>query len=143
MDTHGLKGIALGILALLIAGATQADEGPVNTQRIAAISGVHTPHQGFALSATVPSDRMCLDLAQNLSSELGIVVHVICTDPVDGGTTAVAECGYASSREATTVRSFLRSGGVGEKRFLICVPPDPDRFRAERIAPSVAQLRPH
>ena len=142
MNTHELKYIGLGVLALLIAGITHAEEVPSSTQRIAAISGVHTPHQGFALSATVPSDRMCLNLAQNLSSELGIVVHVICTDPNGGGTTVVAECGYASSREATAVRSFLRSGGVGEKRFLLCVPPDPDRFRAERIAPSVSRLRP-
>ena len=37
-------------------------------ERIAAISGVHTPHQGFALSATVPSDRLCLELAPNLEA---------------------------------------------------------------------------
>ncbi len=47
-----------------VAGADSPAE-----QRIAAISGVHTPHQGFALSAAVPSDRLCLELAQNLDVE--------------------------------------------------------------------------
>ncbi len=51
-----------------VAARLEAAEGGA---RIAAISGVHVPHQGFALSATVPSDRTCLELAQNLASELG------------------------------------------------------------------------
>ena len=126
---------------LLAPTALAAD--PDRPGRIAAISGVHTPHQGFALSSRVPSDRMCLELAQNLASELGIVVHVICTDPTNGSTTTVAECGYAASRSSDEVFSFSRSGSRDGERFLLCVPPDPGRYRAVRVPPDVGRLRPH
>ena len=142
MKIESMRTIAAAvILAASMPVVVAASEEAAET-RIAAISGVHTPHQGFALSSVVPSDRMCLELAQNLASELGILVHVICTDPSTGETTAVAECGYADDKDASVVDSFSRSGGLGGSRFLVCVPPDPDRFRAERVAPDVAKLRP-
>ena len=131
----------LGLLTLVGAGAAVASE-PAPVGRIAAISGVHTPHQGFALSSIVPSDEMCLELAQNLASELGIVVHVICTDPSSGQATVVAECGYATSATADEVTSFSRTIGRSGERFLLCAPPDPDRFRATRVPPEVDRLGP-
>ncbi|GEM_PF-6545862 len=129
-------GLTVGLL--ILPGIASADEGST----VAAISGVHTPHQGFALSATVPSDRLCLELAQNLASELGIVVHVVCTNPRNGATTVVAECGYAASRSAERVESYSRGWGGSDERFLICVPPDPGRFAATRVAPEMERLKP-
>lgn len=140
LTTALVSSLALGSAS--IAAAEVAATAGQDEVRIAAISGVHTPHQGFALSATVPSDRLCLELAQNLASELGIVVHVVCTDPTSGSTTIVAECGYARAGEATKVESYSRGWGHGGDPFLICVPPARDRFRAHRIAPKLDLLRP-
>ena len=133
---------SISLLLVLACGVIAVPAAADSTPRIAAISGVHTPHQGFALSATVPSDKLCLELAQNLASELGIVVHVVCTDPKTGATTIVAECGYASSRDSTEVESFSKGWGLAGDPFLLCVPPDPTRFRAIRLAPDVDALRP-
>ena len=119
--------------------AAEGREGEEATP-IAVVSGVHEPRQGFALSTSVPSDRMCVELAQNLASELGIVVHLVCTDPAGGSPTIVAECGYGETRNARKVERY-RHWGRGDP-FLICVPPDRDRFRAQRIVPDLDALRP-
>ena len=134
--------LVVPLAALSTSLPTAADSGQAPESRIAAISGVHTPHQGFALAARVPSDALCLELAQNLASELGIVVHVVCTNPAGGATTVVAECGYARSREAKKVESYTLGWGSSSDPFLICVPPDPDRFNARRVRPNVTTLRP-
>ncbi len=134
--------VGWAVVALCASSVSHPALAAAETERIAAISGVHVPHQGFALSATVPSDRMCLELAQNLASELGIKVHVVCTDPSTGGTTIVAECGYADDRDASKVESFSRGWGATHDPYLICVPPDRDRFRAQRILPDLESLRP-
>lgn len=136
--------LQLFILVAPLVSLPAAAEGPVAANvstRIAAISGVHVPHQGFALSSSVPSDRICLELAQNLASELGIVVHLVCIDPTSGNTTIVAECGYAKERNARAVEGYSHGWG-GPDPFLICVPPDRDRFQAHRIAPTLDALRP-
>lgn len=51
---------------------------------------------------------MCLEVAQNLASELGIVVYVDCADPANGKTTVVAECCDANERHAGELESFYR-----------------------------------
>ena len=134
---HSWSSLAAVVAVLSLSGVATAED----ESRIAAISGVHTPHQGFALSATVPSDKLCLELAQNLSSELGIVVHVVCTNPISGTTTIVAECGYAQSRSAERVASYSGGWAGSGDQFLICVPPDSKRFEATRVAPEVERLR--
>lgn len=133
--------LAFVTLAFMPAGPTAAEEA-ASTLRIAAISGVHEPHQGFALSATVPSDRLCVELAQNLASELGIVVHVVCTDAAGGAQTIVAECGFAESPTASSVGSYTHGWGSGDDPYLICISPDPGRLRARRVTPDLDRLRP-
>ena len=131
---------AVAFVTLPAAAETTGGKAEKAGFRIAVISGVHVPHQGFALSASVPSDRMCVELAQTLASELGITVHLVCTDLTGGGTTIVAECGYADKAGSRKVETF--SPGWAHDPFLICVPPERERFRAQRIVPNLNVLRP-
>ena len=139
----GLLSIASVSVAPVSSSASDAVEAVTRLERIAVVSGVHPPHQGFALSTLVVSDDACLALAQNLASELGIQVHVMCTDAATSAITAVAECGFAMESNGPTVGSFFRGGLMqGGTQFLTCIPPTEARFPAERIVPKPGMLRP-
>ena len=137
--------IVVGASVLVGGGVKQsaADENS-GTRRIAAISGIKPPHQGFALSAVVPTDEACTALGLNLASELGISVHVICSKLATGEMTVVAECGFTESPDGDTVGSFHREMLMmtQDTSYLVCVRPSAARYPATRIAPKTEDLRP-
>lgn len=137
----GLLTLAFLVIACTAARA-QADElAETDAKRIAVISGIHA-QEGFAVSETVPSDRLCLQLGQNLASELGIAVHVVCTDPATGRSTIAAECGFANDPDAKTVGRYSRGWGDSADPYLICVPRSRDQYRAKQRTPDLEALKP-
>jgi hypothetical protein len=136
--------ILISLLVSCCALAARADshETEAGAPRIAVISAVDTPrHEGFALAVHVPSDRACLELAQNLASQVGTVVSVVCSDSASGRTVLAAECGYASEENAPEVGRYSRGWAHTRDPYLICVRPPRQRFPARRILPDLEAFR--
>lgn len=131
--------LALVLLVMPLYGTDGEEPGE---QRIATVSAIRPPHQGFAFANTVPSDTACLALGQNLAAEIGMAVHVICSRPT-GEVTVVAECGFSAERDGKAASGWSAEGWHHpETKFLICVAPESRQYPAQRVTPNLALLRP-
>lgn len=134
--------IATSMLFAFAVSPGLAAEAPATEKRVATVSAIRPPHQGFAFATPVESDTACLALAQNLAAEIGMAVHVMCSDAT-GKTTVVAECGFSAEVDGKTVTGWTAEGWHHpETKYLICVAPEKRRYPARRIAPDLARLRP-
>jgi len=111
---------------------------------VAVISGVHPPHQGFAISVLAKNSDRCLQLGQDLAAELGVAVQVMCVSNTSGTIEATAICGFTDAEDSDIVGNYHHDAWrLPETAFLKCVPVDNNgRYDAKRIAPDLGSLKP-